>query len=43
MAHNLYSGFANQDTFMSTVLLINEVSEALQRRYLLSAILVNSS
>ena len=27
MAHNLYSGFAIQNTFMSTVVLINEVSE----------------
>ena len=34
MAHNLYSGFAIQNTFMSTVVLINEVSEVLQRHYL---------
>ena len=27
MAHNLYTGFAIQNTFMSTVVLINEVSE----------------
>ena len=36
MAHNLYSGFAIQNTFMSTVVLINEVSEVLQRHYLLT-------
>ena len=42
MAHNLYSGFAIQNTFMSTVFLINEVSEVLQRHYLLSAILLTS-
>ena len=43
MAHNLYSGFAIQNTVMSTVVLINEVSEVLQRRhYLLSAILLTS-
>ena len=41
-AHNLYSGFPIQNTFMSTVVLINEVSEALQRHYLLSAILLTS-
>ena len=29
MAHNLYSGFAIQNTFMSTVVLINEISEVL--------------
>ena len=29
MAHNLYSGFAIQNTFMSTVDMINEVSEVL--------------
>ena len=34
MAHNLYNGFAIQNTFMSTVILINEVSEVLQRHYL---------
>ena len=34
MAHNLYSGFAIQNTFMSTVVLINEVSEVFQRHYL---------
>ena len=38
MAHNLYSGFPIQNTFMSTVVLSNEVSEVLQRHYLLSAI-----
>ena len=42
MAHNLYSSFAIQNTFMSTVVLINEVSEVLQRHYLLSAILLTS-
>ena len=42
MAHNLYRGFAIQNTFMSTVVLINEVSEALQRHYLISAILLMS-
>ena len=42
MAHNLYSGFAVQNTFMSNVVLINEVSEVLQRHYLLSAILLTS-
>ena len=42
MAHNLYSGFAIQNTFMSTVVLINGVSEVLQRHYLLSAILLTS-
>ena len=42
MAHNLYSGFVFQNTFMSTVVLINEVSEVLQRHYLLSAILLTS-
>ena len=30
MVHNLYSGFPIQNTFMSTVVLINEVSEVLQ-------------
>ena len=34
MAHNLYSGFPIQNTFMSTVVLINEVSEVLHRHYL---------
>ena len=34
MAHNLHSGFAIQNTFMSTVVLINEVSEVLQGHYL---------
>ena len=29
-AHNLYSGFPIKNTFMSTVVLINEVSEVLQ-------------
>ena len=38
MAQNLYSGFAIQNTFMSTVL-VNEVSEVLQR-HLLSAFLL---
>ena len=42
MAHNLCSGFAIQNTFMSTVILFNEVSELLQRHYLLSAILPTS-
>ena len=42
MAHNLYSGFAIQNTFMSTVVLINEVSKVLQHHYLLSAILLTS-
>ena len=42
MAHNLYSDFAIQNTFMSTVVIINEVSEVLQRHYLLSAILLTS-
>ena len=42
MAHNLYSGFAIQNTFMSTVILINEVSDVLQRHYLLSAILLGN-
>ena len=40
MAHNLYSGFAIQNIVMSTIVLINEVSEVLQRHYLLSAILL---
>ena len=40
MAHNLYSGFAIQNTLMSTVVLIKGVSEVLQRHYLLSAILL---
>ena len=35
--------FAIQNTFMSTVVLINEVSEVLQRHKLLSAILLTSS
>ena len=42
MLHNLYSIFAIQNTFMSTVVLINEVSEVLQDHYLLSAILLTS-
>ena len=42
MAHNLYSGFVIQNTFTSTVVLVNEVSEVLQRHYLLSAILLTS-
>ena len=33
MAHELYSDFAIQNTFMSTVVLVNEVSEVLQRHY----------
>ena len=41
MAHELYSDFAIQNTFMSTVL-VNEVSEVLQRHYPLSAILLTS-
>ena len=42
MAHNLYSGFAIQNAFMSTVVLINDVSEVFQRHYLLSTILLTS-
>ena len=43
MAHELYSDFAIQNTFMSTVVLVNEVSEVLQRHYYpLSAILLTS-
>ena len=42
MAHELYSDFAIQNTFMSTVVLVNEVSEVLQRHYPLSAILLTS-
>ena len=42
MAHELYSDFAIQNTFMSTVVLVNEVSEVLQRDYPLSAILLTS-
>ena len=42
MAHNLYSGFAVQNTFTSTAVPINELSEVLQRHYLLSAILLTS-
>ena len=42
MAHELYSGFAIQNTSMSTVVLINEVSEVLQRHYLPSAIPLTS-
>ena len=37
MANSLYSSVALQNTFMSTVGLIHEVSEVLQRHYLLSA------
>ena len=42
MAHELYSNFAIQNTFMSTVVLVNQVSEVLQRHYSLSAILLTS-
>ena len=42
MAHELYSDFAIQNTFMSSVVLVNEVSEVLQRHYPLSAILLTS-
>ena len=37
-----YSDFPIQNTFMSTVVLVNEVSEVLQRHYPLSAILLTS-
>ena len=40
MAHELYSDFAIKNIFMSTVVLVNEVSEVLQRHYPLSAILL---
>ena len=45
MAHKLYSDFPIQNslgTFMSTVVLVNEVSEVLQHHYPLSAILLTS-
>ena len=42
MAHELYSDFPIQNTFMSTVVLVNEVSEVLQRHYPISAILLTS-
>ena len=42
MVHELYSDFPIQNTFMSTVVLVNEVSEVLQRHYPLSAILLTS-
>ena len=42
MARELYSDFAIQNTFMSTVILVNEVSEVLQRHYPLSDILLAS-
>ena len=42
MAHELYSDFPIQNTFLSTVVLVNEVSEVLQRHYPLSAILLTS-
>ena len=42
MEHNLYSGFAIQNTFMSTVVLINEVREILQRHSPVSAILLTT-
>ena len=52
MAQNLYSGFAIQNTFTSTVVFVTyftyfilhllHVSEVLQRHYLLSAILLTS-
>ena len=41
-AHELYSDFPIQNTFRSTVVLVNEVSEVLQRHYPLSAILLTS-
>ena len=31
MTHNFYSGLAIQNTFMLTVVLVNEISEVLQR------------
>ena len=37
MAHELYSDFPIQNSFMSTVVLVNEVSEALQRHKCYSA------
>ena len=42
MAHELYSDFPIRNTFMSTVVLVNEVSEVLQRHYPLSDILLTS-
>ena len=42
MAHELYSNFPIQNTFMSTVVLVNEVREVLQRHSPLSAILLTS-
>ena len=42
MAYKLYSGFAIQNIFMSTVVHINDVSEVLQRHYLLRTILLMS-
>ena len=42
MAHELYGEFPIQNTFISTVVLVNEVSEVLQRHYPLSAILLTS-
>ena len=42
MAHELYSDFPIQNTAMSTVVIANEVSEVLQRRYPLSAIRLTS-
>ena len=42
MAHELYSDFPIQNTFMSTVVPVHEVSEVLQRHYPLSAILLTS-
>ena len=42
MAHELYSDFAIQNTLMSTVVVVNEVTEELQRHYPLSAILLTS-
>ena len=42
MAHELYSDFPIQNTLMSTVVVVNEVSEVLQRHYPLCAILLTS-
>ena len=42
MVHNLYSGFAIQNTFMSTVVIDHDVSEVFQRHYLPSAFLLTS-
>ena len=42
MAHKLYSGFAMQNTFMWTVVFINELSKVLQSHSFLNAILLAS-